>query len=455
MYMRIYRLIPQLLILGAFGPYLVLNFGLRTEQFIAYSLFILFLPKIVSPHKLSVRLHKTTASIALLWGSITVFVLLATFITYGSYLLTFKKILAGLDNQLMCLCILLTVGGWQFNQINTKDTTPLRDNLCKCALLVGYLLLANTLLAVSQAMSLNVNDFLAHFWSSSMSTEYGKSVASRVLRGGSRFTGIFNQPFECGLLYSIGLLLCAYRYMTLKTMGLRSFLVFASIIVGGIIGGSKVFILGGIPFAAIYVLGRVKSAGFVKRCLFLGVVGMLVLFVLWNINEETWRGVRTLKVYLRMTADSAQDRSALELYSAGRFGGDRNYIKHAFEKIWDVSPVFGIGFGSARVVLDNAYIVMYKQGGFPALILYVGFIASLLHFSYKRPFIKSFPEEARFLRCLVILLVVAGLGAPTFTINRAGTIVWVLLGLILPYTCLKVPSYAAQSNTMCRPIRST
>ena len=388
----IYRLTPQVLLLGAFGPYLVANFGIRTEQLLAYSLFIIFLPKIISPSRFSIRLDRSTFLIALIWISISMITLTTTFSAfYTPYRPTPGQLLAGTDNQLMCLCVILTVGTWQFRQ--RKTSFLVRDNLSNCALFLGYLLLANTILAICQAMALNVNSFLAYFWTSSLSEEYGISVASRVLSGRNRFTGIFNQPFECGLLYSIGLLLCVYRHKILKTLDLANMVVLAGIIVGGFIGLSKVFILGGIPLSTAYFLGRVKSVAFLKKFLFLVALGIFLLVVLLNINEKAWQGASAIKLLFRLAADSAQDRSALELYSAGRYGGERNYIAHAFAKIWEISPFFGVGFGNIGVVLDNAYIVMYKQGGFPALFQYIWFIASLLYFSYKRSFVKFFPEK--------------------------------------------------------------
>jgi len=450
MYQKIYNRLPQLLILGAFGPYLILNFGLRAEQVMCYCLFILFLPKLISLHR--IKLDRVTFSIALIWVGIIVLSILASFAVSKTYAPTLKEFLAGMDNKLLPLCILLTVGAWQFNQINRQGINLLRDTLSKCALLLGFMLFINTLFGLMTGFDIaqipfgfNVKDFLSHFWTSSLSTELSDSVAARALTAG-RQTGIFNQPFEAGVMYSTGLLLYMYRYKIMKRINWYDILLLVFLIIGGLLSLSKVFVVLGTSLCFIYFLQTAKIQQLIVKCFMLCIVVISGFFLILHITSESWLGIDILKNWLMMS-DKSND-SLMVLYSGGRFG--TGLVSAFFSTIWNISPFIGVGFGNIGWPMDNGYFDMYKHGGIPALILYVILIVKLLHYSLKSSFIANFPEEASLLRFFVIFLIIAGLGAPVFTVNRVSTIIWLLIGLILPYVRLKAPRYAPRFNAIVR-----
>ena len=105
----------------------------------------------------------------------------------------------------------------------------------------------NGVLAVVSARQ-DLSAFLRHFWFSNVSLS-ADGVAGRAAELG-RYSGVFNQPAEAGLMYGVGALVAVYCY---RHRPGRLALLLAFIVLGGLICVSKIFIMIGLPLTLWYL----------------------------------------------------------------------------------------------------------------------------------------------------------------------------------------------------------
>jgi len=231
-----------------------------------------------------------------------------------------------------------------------------------------------------------------------------------------RRSGIFNQPVENGLTYSLGLLSWAYLKRVSAKASFKDYCFLFLLLVGGSLSVSKIFILGGIPLFILYL----NPIGYLKKCFnwrfLLGAI-MSCCVILWMI--KFWVGWDYFCRLFRI----GKETNLVELFTGGRFGAEYSTMPSNFARIWHESPLYGFGFG-ATSCFDNAYLEFFLQGGVVALLGYLALLAVYFRYSL-RAFLKSY-EEGRLLLAFFVLVMGASLGAPVLTLNRFSTIFWVL-----------------------------
>jgi hypothetical protein len=407
---RFRPLIIPLVLLASFGPYVVRGAGLRSEHVLLYPLFALAVLMISVGRRTLVSVPPVLVVTALLTANL-LWIALVTLITplYTS----FQLVIAQVENMLQPIAVLVVVG--TFARATSLDHA--RDVLRQACLWLVALLVANTLLSVL-SMFLDVSAFVGLF----LREEEGIGSVWMAAANLGRFTGIFNQPMESGLTYSLGLLAWGYLARVYQQRSVLSYGAVFLMVLGGALGTSKVFLFGGLPLFLLYVFS-VRGAGrlAVNARLWLvvgaGVAGLAVLLA-------NWRG----RTYFEILMSSSSSWDLLTLVSGGRFGGQETHVKDLFSRVMRESPFFGFGYG-AEHMFDSTYLEFVVSGGMVSIFLLAAMFATLGWVGLKAAYTEL--EEGRLLAAVVVLLVGAGIGAPTVTINRFSTVLWLLVVLII------------------------
>jgi hypothetical protein len=402
--------IVPLVLLASFGPYISQGAGLRSEHVLLYPLTAVALFLIMVGRRTLLSVHPLPVVAALLLANllwITLVTALAPRFT------SFALVAAQIENMVQPLAVLVVAG--TFARAATLEHA--RDAVrLACLWLIG-LLVANTLLSVL-SMFVNVSPFIERF----LREEDGLGSVWMAAVDLGRFTGIFNQPMESGLTYSLGLL--AWGHLT-RAYAMRSvvgYVVLFLLLLGGTLGTSKIFLIGGLPLFLVYVfslrgIGRLLFNARLWLVVGAGIGGLAVLLA-------NWRG----RSYFEILMSSSSRWDMLTLITGGRFGGGDTLVKDLFRRVARESPVFGFGFG-AEHTFDSTYAEFFVMGGAVSIVLLLALFAVLGWVGVRTAYASV--EEGRLLAAVAVLLVGAGIGAPTVTINRFSTVLWLLVVLLL------------------------
>lgn len=408
---RFAPVIVPLTLLAAFGPYIAQGPGLRSEHALLYPLAGLCVLLMLAGRRTLLSVPPLPLITSLLVANL-LWIALVTVITpqYTSLAL----VIAQVENMLQPVAVLLVVG--TFARVCTLEDG--RDVLLQACRWLIALLVANTLLSLL-SMFVDVSAFVAPF----LREEEGFGSVWMAAADLGRFTGIFNQPMESGLTYSIGLLAWGYVSRVRGSRSVTAYVVLFLLLLGGAIGTSKVFLIGGFPLFLLYMfslrsVGRTISNARLWLVAGIGVAALAVMLA-------NWKG----RTYFEILMTSSNRWDLLTLISGGRFGGGQDtHVKELFVRVTRESPLFGFGFG-AEHTFDSTYAEFFVSGGAVSILLLLGLFAVLAWFGWKAA--TEGLEEGRLLAAIVVLLVGAGIGAPTVTINRFSTVLWLLVVLII------------------------
>jgi hypothetical protein len=264
-----------------------------------------------------------------------------------------------------------------------------------------------------------------------------------------RFSGVFNQPAEAGVAYS----LAAFSLLYLLRTGAsgprwRTYLLWVLIVVGGLLTLSKVFVVGGIAVAAVMIVVD-RANRWRMTALSLGTVGAAAAMGAVGL-AGSWGASIMLNWYL--VSIRAGD-SPLYTLTAGRFGeagsvgppsiavpvaptGDDGTVSVAgglvavAREIVDKHAWFGVGARGLAVAYDSSWTESIVVGGLVGLALV---IAVHLVLAYRFVQVRrALPAAARTLAAAVLVLVLgSSLGMPSLTGNREGTLLWIFVTLLL------------------------
>jgi len=392
---------------SSFGPYVI--GGLRTEQMAVYAstVFVLTLGSWM-------LLGYPVAGVGflLLW---TLLASVAAINAVGAGPASkFQPgdLLAGLDNLAAVAVLLLVVPLWAAR----AGTRPVLRAVAGVA--VAGLLLNTAIVVVSWRLaSVTWLPSLSTFWASG--TE--ETVAVRAL-GNGRYTGIFNQPVEAGLAYSLGIMLLLYLAQT-STSGRRLGPWLVAGLIGmaaaGLLSGSKIFILGGVPVLAVLILRdrRRRNAAVV-----LAVLGILLAGMAWL------AGLRVVSpdAYLVRLLSAGTD--PLTTLTSGRFGDGG--VSGVTDSVLELTPALGYGAGGLLVPYDSAWVeALVIAGAVGVLLLGLFYVALALRWASLRR--TAAGPETTLGGGAIALTVLASVGTPALTLNRVGTLMVIVLVLTL------------------------
>jgi hypothetical protein len=382
--------------LAAFGPYLIAS--LRTEQIVVYGMALALVPLTLP------RLRPTPhlAGAVTCWAAFAGVVVISTVappVNRSRFLL--GQPLGGLDNVLLPLAVvgvvlgLLAVGA---------DRERL---LARAAFWTVVLMLVNTATAL-------LSSFAGLTWDRWWSSSDSSTAANAALLG--RYSGLINQPAEAGVLYGLALICALFLWPHRPELLLPIVLVLT---VGGVLTTSKVFLGLVIPIV-VWQLLRIRGG---RGGRLLGAA--LLLVAAWGVVQSgalsAWSGSTRLERLFSVT-----DRSLASQFSGNRYGATST-LRPVTDAVMSGPRWMGFGGGGLQVAYDSGFVETMVLAGIFGLLAVLVLIVVLFS-AWQR---MDRGRERTMLGCLVVLLAVANLGVPSFTANRAATVVWVLLTLLV------------------------
>lgn len=398
---RRFNIVLVVMIIVAMGPYVVSSF--RVEHFIIYPLGVLV---VLTRWR---TIHNRIMSSGLLvmgpWLLIIVIGLVASVVSpmvesrwgYGSFL-------AGADNMLMPLTVALVVIG----MAPSPTTTDSLKVVWKTIVALGVL---NGVVAVANMMAPAVSDLLRPFWGAE---DTDSTVADRAMTMG-RFSGIFNQPAEAGLFYSIAAIAAVAVFSNNRRLMWPALLV---ITVGGMLTVSKVFLFIGLPIAVVYLMVRSTPA---QRVTSVVTVAAMLVAIFSTPFIRNWSGLD----YLFRFAETGQ-QSVLELFTAGRWN-EGSTLLGVIEYVLHSSPVIGVGLRGLDVPYDSAWTEVFIYAGLIGVGLMVTVYLALFFYSVllQEPWLRTFGLM------LSLVLLGASFGISSLTLNRVSILIWVMMAIII------------------------
>lgn len=382
--------IPYLLILSALLPYL--PYGLRVEH--------VLIPALIAwPILGAKRVHAETSLIV---GGLTLGALAAAFFSQYS-------IETGADAEPLSQFVRLILPA--FGMMVLPTVLPQRENIAlevsEAATIIGALTATFTALSL---VSSYAQTFLV-FW---VQGQEGSVWSSAFDIG--RYTGIFNQPIEAGIFYSLCLIgaVHAYRYGKMNRFVLV--LAMALIVFGGSASLSKNFI----------VLGAACAVGYAFMNKLLSRSLLVILSI--PIIAAAPMGLQRLNInYITSLRDLYSDQGLIGALSAGRFGSEGGSVSMLFESMivsgdWRT----GRGLGS-QLPLDSGYLEYFYQGGILSLAGYLLALVTLSIYSWR----NRAHRDGQLLMVLMAYVWLSSAGGPTITASRTGIVVLIFVSACL------------------------
>lgn len=401
-----------LLCIAAFGPYVIPQAGVRVEHFVIYGSFLYVLI-----FRMNVKWDKNIFLLMALWLAV-LFWILAVSLRNLSWAPAYS-LGAALDNFIQPIALITVICA----AVARLDRAGRLNLLRVAGIAVIAMLCLNSFISILSVFY-NTEPFLQYFV---VLNEAGCNVMQSAVSMG-RFSGIFNQPFENGVAYSIGLLAWVYLATTSRRISSIGWIALILLIIGGFLSVSKVFILGGFPLSMLYWFWIALSQGRIRKSTLLGgIIWGLAGVAGINLLTESWFGLEHL---LRLFNLDSINADPILLFTGGRFGAEAPSVTPMFAEIWSESPVIGFGVPlQGPAVFDNECLEFFTYGGIVGIAFYIAILAVIFRFALHG--LRTDPEPGRLLMALWILIVGAGLGAPVLTINRASILLWVILVIIL------------------------
>lgn len=337
-----------------------------------------------------------------------------TFVVRGE-LVSIATVVSHLENYAQPVAVILLLGGALGGLSGQRVSRALEGS---CRLLIA-LVSVNAVLAFLSAW-VDMTMLMRYF---AGAPDAAGLTVWEYARHMGRYSGVFNQPIEAGVAYSIGLFCWIYLRRVRGARCVPDYGLLYLIFLGGLLTVSKAFVVVGLALAGLYWIwtGR-GSQGLWNEAL----EGGAALAVLAGaagtaLQVPRWREVG--QIWALMTGWAQPD--ALAFYTADRLGKEGTRVQGLFEGVWDEAPILGLGFGAVET-LDSGYGEFFVQGGVVALAGYV-FLLLLMGGTGVRRWRRP---EGRFLVMLVLLAAFVSVGGPVVTANRAGMAFWVLATLI-------------------------
>lgn len=398
----------RIVVLSVFGPYV--TGSTRTEQIVVFSLALWVL---ATGWLRMLNARCGPAPFLLTWAGVYAVMLIATFWRpfdpgfYGAQPASHALAALALPLAMMVLT-------WYWT-LSAKPVVILRA----AAPVVAVGMSVNAVLEIIQLAAGNATAIavLPHFWDAPAVA--AGSVAANAAENG-RYTGIFGQPAEAGIAYGVALLLVIW----LARRGSKSAPVTvcaALLVTGGVITLSKVFLLAALPVAVVTVLrGRARirvitvAAAVAGLFWLAGSAGMLPD---WQLGGSA------------LAALAHPGNSLTVQYTGGRYGA-AGTLSRPVEDVLHAAPAVGFGAGGLAVPYDSLWLEVLAVSGVIGLVLAAALLAMLAaRWGHLR---RVLPRDGWQLAGGVLALAAASsAGLPSLTANRAATLLWLVIGLLV------------------------
>jgi hypothetical protein len=398
----------RIVCMAVFGPYV--TGSARTEQIIVFTLFAWVV--ITGWPRMVVR-QCGVAPFLVAWLSLYVIVLIATAFRpfdpgfYGS-----QPDSHALAAFLLPIALLTLTWYWTLH----ADSTALMRAVAPLFVLG---MCANAIIEVVQLAEGKpaVVTFLPRFWDADPTAG---SVTANAAENG-RYIGIFGQPAEAGIAFSVALLLLIWLWRCRSCKPMPATCAAVLLFTGGVLTVSKIFLLGGVLVTALTVLrgpariralvtAAVSAAGFWLA----GTAGIL----------PTWG---------QGTAEMGQlvhpEGSLAAQYSAGRYGAGGTLGPLASD-VLHAAPVAGFGAGGLNDAYDSLWLQALVVSGVLGVVLTAAVFVML---GWRLALLRRAMPKAdwQLATGATVLAAGASLGIPSLTANRAATMLWLILGILV------------------------
>jgi hypothetical protein len=398
----------RIVCLSAFGPYV--TGSARTEQI---AVFASLAAIAVTGWPRMTRAPFAPAPFLLAWGA------LCAVMTVSTVFRPADPMFYGLQPpshalSALLLPVALMVVTWYW----TLSADPVSLTGAVAPLVTGALCV-NTVIEVAQvsAGKAAVVSFLPHFWGAVPSAG---SVALMAAQNG-RYTGIFDQPAEAGIAYGVALL--CLIWLARRRAWHPAVVTCAAVLVcaGGVLTLSKVFLLVAAPVAVVTVLrgpSRVRAAAVTAAASgAVWLAGSAGALPAWNLGGAAF-------------ASLAHPGSSLAAqYTAGRYGSSGTLGAPAAD-VLRTDPLAGFGAGGLNVAYDSLWLEVLAVAGVLGVVLAVVMLA-LLALRWSRLGGSLWLPEWHLAGGVLALAAGASLGIPSLTANRASTLLWLILGVLI------------------------
>lgn len=227
-----------------------------------------------------------------------------------------------------------------------------------------------------------------------------------------RYPGLFNQPLEAGVFYSVALMAQVWLFRFGRKKTISNTIGLIAIVAGGMASFSKNFSLLGM-FVALLFSTQIGLVGFWSvLVLVIGCAAVIPMFIA-QLNPA----------YFDSLLDLYREGGILLAVSAGRLGSSETGVSQLFSELWDRDYwILGRGLGS-HLPLDSGYLEYFYQGGIVAIGGYLIFliVLGLISIRYRAT------AEGKLVSCLLIMAVAGSMGGPVITASRASVAFMLLL----------------------------
>lgn len=433
-------------VVAVFGPYLVS--GLRTEQAFLYGSALLVLA--LNADRLAALL-RPARTVLVLWAAYAATVIGIGLVVGNSTAWPSGSFVAGVDNVLLPLATIVTGTYWTERLGRTRVVTLVSWTLAWAVAVNAVIAIATTYLGLSVVPGLDL------FWSAR-----GADVTVAALsEQNGRFSGVFNQPAEAGIAYSLAVLGLVHLAQQHERPPRRTWVLLSLAVIGGLLTVSKIFILGGLLVAGLMTLlsRRHKLRTFT-------VAGTTVL-VSVALGAAGLVGSWGLSVMLGIYRNSlAAGDSWIYVISAGRFGmpsgtgtltpppvatpapsggddggggagaGDVPAVDSALgpvpQSLGDVVDAvrehhpFGFGASGLQMAYDSLWTeALVVAGVVGAALMLVLLVLLAVRWVRLRRLVTR--ELWLLAGAVLVLLYGAALGLPALTANRESSLLWIYL----------------------------
>lgn len=394
----------RIVCLSAFGPYLA--GGIRTEQAVVFALAVWAL---ATGWQRLMHAPGGLLPVMAAWCALIGVALIGTSwrpAEIGGF--GTQPVSHGLAELLWPLALMVLAWWW------SGTVSPRRLVLLAARITVAGMC-ADAVISIAQALAGNpaVIGVLPHFWDAPGSAG---SVAL-LAAGNSRYTGIFNQPAEAGTAYALALCCLIYLAQIRAVRGQVTAAGIALLVTGGVLTGSKVFLLGGLPVAVLMLAAdrsrlRVAAAAVcAAAALWLAALAGLA---------PAQAGGGSLGNILH---------PSLAEWTAGRYGSSAT-LAPAVADVLRSSPWYGFGAGSLAVAYDSMWLEVLAIAGLAGVILVAVVFVILAVKCAGLRYVLPAPDR-RLAWAALAVAAGASFGLPSLSANRASVLLWMILGPLL------------------------
>tara|TARA_B100001250_G_scaffold414509_1_gene453425 strand:+ start:6087 stop:7361 length:1275 start_codon:yes stop_codon:yes gene_type:complete len=392
-----------ILLISAFGPYLLPSVGFRFDHFIIYGIFFFL--------ALSNRIYisRNSSILAILFLLFIIFISPFFNSINPSYVISNSLFISQIENYLQPIIIFLI-----FCSLAPRNTNDLDKVFEKGLEIILWLIAFNTLFSIYIFFNPDTS-LIKIFTGSKIIGDFGgfSDVTNAELNlTTGKFSGVFSQTFIVGFIYSFGLLTWAYLYKndSSERSKTRKTFLLLFITIGGVMSFSKIFIVIGIPLFLFFI--GFKKSFYIGMLIFLGF--LLILFF----NNDLFEIISDYKAMNYIYRLIGFSGNFLDIFTSGRFSGDSLIIPGIINTL-STNTFFGFGYGSIETS-DFSFYEIISLGGITSLLAY----SILLVFLTLPIFLLKSLKDKYFYTFFIILSYLSSIAAPIFTANRISIIIW-------------------------------